>query len=177
MNFKNVKAVFAREFKSYFDSPVAYVFLVAFLVLIGFLTFGVAMFYAPADRLTVQVQSFSYKRGLPDDTSGNGGGFVFDCRALPNPGRYEQYRAYTGKDRPVVEFLEKEPAVAQFLTNAKELVGQSIEKYMERRFTHLSVAFGCTGGQHRSVYCAEQLARWIGENWPDVAVDLSHRER
>ena len=132
---------------------------------------------APADRLTVQVQSFSYKRGLPDDHSGNGGGFVFDCRALPNPGRYEQYRAYTGKDRPVVEFLEKEPAVAQFLTNAKELVGQSIEKYMERRFTHLSVAFGCTGGQHRSVYCAEQLARWIGENWPDVAVDLSHRER
>ena len=131
----------------------------------------------PPDRLTVSVGSFSYKRGLPEDHSGNGGGFIFDCRALPNPGRYEQYRAYTGKDRPVVEFLEKEPAVDRFLDNVKGIVSQSIDKYLERKFTHLSVNFGCTGGQHRSVYCAERLARWIGETYPSVSIDLRHREQ
>ena len=134
---------------------------------------------APATdgRLVVEVQSFSYKRGLPEDNSGNGGGFVFDCRALPNPGRYEQYRVYTGKDRSVVEFLQREEAVAQFLDHAKGIAAQSIEKYLERRFTHLSISFGCTGGQHRSVYCAEQLAAWIRDNYPEVIVDLHHRER
>lgn len=131
----------------------------------------------PPDRLTVSVGSFSYKRGLPEDRSGNGGGFIFDCRALPNPGRYEQYRSYTGKDRPVIEFLEKEPEVDRFIDNVKDIVGQSIDKYLERNFTHLSVYFGCTGGQHRSVYFAERLARWIGETYPSVSVDLCHREQ
>jgi len=127
--------------------------------------------------LTVTVQSFSYKRGLPEDPTGNGGGHIFDCRALPNPGRYEQYRAYTGKDRPVIEFLEREPAVDTFLDHARAIVGQSVDKYLERRFTHLSVAFGCTGGQHRSVYCAERMAQWLSAQYPQVTVDVVHRER
>ncbi len=128
-------------------------------------------------QLTVTVQSFSYKRGLPEDPTGNGGGHIFDCRALPNPGRYEQYRAYTGKDRPVIEFLEREPAVDTFLDHARAIVGQSVDKYLERRFTHLSVAFGCTGGQHRSVYCAERMAQWLRAQYPQVTVDVVHRER
>ena len=131
----------------------------------------------PTDRLTVSVGSFSYKRGLPEDNSGNGGGFIFDCRALPNPGRYEQYQCYTGKDRPVIEFLQGDPAVESFLTNVESIVAQSIDKYLERRFTHLSVNFGCTGGQHRSVFFAEQLARWIVRTYPQVNVVLHHREQ
>jgi aminoglycoside/choline kinase family phosphotransferase len=127
--------------------------------------------------LTVTVSSFSYKRGLPVDPSGNGGGFIFDCRALPNPGRYAEYKTYTGKDRPVIEFLQKEPAVDQFLNHAEALVGQSVEKYMERNFTSLQVAFGCTGGQHRSVYCAEQMARHLSETYPDCQVVIAHREQ
>ncbi len=126
--------------------------------------------------LTVTVSSFSYKQGLPKDTSGNGGGYIFDCRALPNPGRYAEYRCYTGKDKPVVEFLEGDPAVEQFLSGTEQLVGPSIKKYLERDFTSLTVSFGCTGGQHRSVYCAERLAKWITENF-DCHVILKHREQ
>ncbi len=126
--------------------------------------------------LTVTVLSFSFKKGLPTDPSGNGGGFIFDCRALPNPGRYPEYKCYTGKDRPVIEFLKKEPAVDQFLDHAKALVGQSVEKYLERNFTNLQVSFGCTGGQHRSVYCAEHLARWISDTYP-CRVEIHHREQ
>ena len=126
--------------------------------------------------LEVEINSFSFKKGLPADTSGNGGGFIFDCRALPNPGRYPEYQPYTGKDRPVIEFLEKEPAVEQFLDHVKALVAQSVEKYLERNFTSLQVAFGCTGGQHRSVYCAERLARWLSETYP-CQIKKSHREQ
>lgn len=125
-------------------------------------------------RLTVSVRSFSYKRGIPEDTSGNGGGHVFDCRALPNPGRYAEYKNYTGKDRPVIDYLRREPAVDFFLDHAKAIVAQSVDKYHERHFTHLSVNFGCTGGQHRSVYCTEQMGEWLRQTYPDVNVQVEH---
>ena len=126
--------------------------------------------------LVVRVYSFSYKKGIPEDPSGNGGGFVFDCRALPNPGRYPEYKSYTGKDRPVVEFLQGDPAVEQFIAAAEQLVGASVTKYLERNFTNLSVSFGCTGGQHRSVFCAERVAKWLSENYKCQVV-INHIEQ
>lgn len=130
----------------------------------------------PSDTLTVDILSFSFKKGLPTDTSGNGGGFIFDCRALPNPGRYPEYRSYTGKDPSVIKFLQKEPAVDQFLEHVQAIVAQSVKKYIERKFSHLQVAFGCTGGQHRSVYCAERLAAYLRNNY-DCNVVVTHREQ
>ncbi len=137
------------------------------------------IFNEPSQETTLQVSvsSFSYKQGLPEDRSGNGGGHIFDCRALPNPGRYPEYKTYTGKDRPVIEFLQREEAVATFLDHAEAIVSQSVDKYLERHFTHLSVAFGCTGGQHRSVYCAEQLAARLRNRYPTVNVVVTHREQ
>lgn len=128
----------------------------------------------PSQTLTVSVCSFSYKNNLPTDPSGNGGGFIFDCRALPNPGRYTQYKNYTGKDLPVIQFLQQQQPVDQFLSHAFALVVQSVDKYLERNFTHLQVAFGCTGGQHRSVYCAEQLAKRLSEQYPSINICLRH---
>ncbi len=129
------------------------------------------------NTLTVTVTSFSFKQGLPDDPSGNGGGHIFDCRALPNPGRYPEYKTYTGKDRPVIEFLQREPAVDTFLDNVKGIVAQSVDKYLERHFSNLMVSFGCTGGQHRSVYFAEQLAAWLAKTYPQINVVIHHREQ
>ena len=126
--------------------------------------------------LTVTVNSFSYKRGLPYDKNGNGGGFVFDCRALPNPGRYPKYQCYTGKDQPVIEFLQKEPEVEDFIQNAAKMVLNSVRRYQQRGFANLQVNFGCTGGQHRSVYCAEQTAKIIAEQ-AGCKVKVHHLEQ
>lgn len=124
--------------------------------------------------LTVEIKSFSYKNGYPVDLSKNGGGFVFDCRALPNPGREERYREFTGKDREIINYLKDEPAVIAFLDEAEKLVGQSVENYIERGFQNLSVSFGCTGGQHRSVYCAETLAGRLRLRFPAVGFPVTH---
>lgn len=126
--------------------------------------------------LTVTVGSFSYKKGYPADPSGNGGGFVFDCRAIHNPGRYEQYKRLTGRDEPVRRFLEEDGEVLVFLSHVEALVGASVERYLKRGFTSLSVWFGCTGGQHRSVYCAEAIAAYLHQKY-GVRVDLIHREQ
>ena len=126
--------------------------------------------------LTVTVGSFSYKKGYPADPSGNGGGFVFDCRAIHNPGRYEQYKRLTGRDKAVRDFLEDDGEVLVFLSNAEAMVGASVEKYLKRGFNSLAVWFGCTGGQHRSVYCAETMGRYLNERY-GVRVRLIHREQ
>ncbi len=128
------------------------------------------------DRLTVRVSSFSYKKGIPHDPSGNGGGFVFDCRAIHNPGRYLEYKHLTGKDPQVQEFLEEKSTISNFMASVISLVSQSVEVYSSRGFSHLCVSFGCTGGQHRSVYAAEKLAEYLRNNYP-VTVVLQHVEQ
>jgi aminoglycoside/choline kinase family phosphotransferase len=111
--------------------------------------------------LTVQIFSFSFHRGLPRDESGHGGGFVFDCRGLQNPGREDRFKSLTGRDAPVIEYLNREEGVHQFLASALSLVDASVSNYQSRGFKNLMVSFGCTGGQHRSVFMAEQLAKHL----------------
>ncbi|MBI5247423.1 MAG: phosphotransferase [Elusimicrobia bacterium] len=125
-------------------------------------------------KLTVRIQSFSYKKGMPKDDSGHGGGFVFDCRCLPNPGRLVEFKASSGLDAPVVAFLSKEDAVDRWARSAFSLVDQTVEDYGRRNFTDLFVAFGCTGGQHRSVYLAERLAKHLRDQ--GVSAVVAHRE-
>lgn len=127
--------------------------------------------------LTVTVTSFSYKRGVPYDLSGNGGGYVFDCRAVHNPGRYAEYKQLTGMDQPVIDFLEENGEIFPFLDSVKELVASSVERYEKRGFTSLCVNFGCTGGQHRSVYSAKTVGHWISKTYPSVRVIIHHREQ
>ena len=133
--------------------------------------------YQPAKTLTVQIRSFSFKKSLPQDPSGNGGGFVFDCRALPNPGRETKYRNFTGQDQCVIDYLAQYPAVHEFKGHVFAILDQSVNNYLERHFDHLMVCFGCTGGQHRSVYFAEQTAQHIRDKYPGVKVDLHHTAR
>lgn len=133
---------------------------------------------AAGGRLKVRVFSFSYKHGIPTDVSGNGGGHVFDCRALPNPGREERYKKSTGRDADVIEFFARHQAEMEpFIEAAKAIVGISVRNYVSRGFANLMVSFGCTGGQHRSVFCAETIAKWIRESWPEVDVELKHVEQ
>jgi hypothetical protein len=136
-------------------------------------------FASPASdgKLEVKVMSFSYKKGVPQDMSGNGGGYLFDCRSIHNPGRYEPYRKLTGMDEPVIRFLEDDAEIIRYLDHVYAIVDPHVETYYGRGFTNLMVGFGCTGGQHRSVYCAEHLAHHLAERYPDIRVRLIHREQ
>ena len=128
-----------------------------------------------ADTLIVRIFSFSFHRGLPKDDTGNGGGFIFDGRSLPNPGREERFKALTGKDAPVIDYLNQQQSVHQFLASVMSLVDASVTEYQRRGFKNLMVSFGCTGGQHRSVFLAEQTAKRLrGRNRVEVVVH--HRE-
>ena len=125
------------------------------------------------EKLTVRITSFSYRDRIPPDFSGNGGGFIFDCRAIPNPGRYPEYKTLNGTDKPVRDFLEAQPEVRDFLTSTFSLAGQSVEKYISNKWTSLMISYGCTGGQHRSVYSAEKLGRYLREKY-NVNVIVHH---
>jgi len=127
--------------------------------------------------LTITVYSFSFRKGIPEDRSGNGGGYVFDCRGTHNPGRYEQYKQMTGRDEPVIRFLEEDGEILPFLEHAMGLVTPHARRFLERGFTSLQVSFGCTGGQHRSVFCADRMARYLQETFPAARIVLIHRER
>lgn len=129
------------------------------------------------DGLTVKVFSFSYKKGYPEDLSGNGGGFMFDCRGMHNPGRYDQYKPLTGLDREVIDFLEERGEVQDFVETSFSLVRPTIARYLQRGFRSLQVGFGCTGGRHRSVYCAQHFAEMASKVFPDARIELVHREQ
>ena len=109
------------------------------------------------------------------DTSGNGGGYVFDCRSINNPGKFEYYRQFNGMDTEVIKFLEDDGEILVFLDHVYALVDAHVKRFIERKFTHLQVCFGCTGGQHRSVYSAEHLAAHLASKF-DIRVSVTHRE-
>lgn len=171
LGIKNLKYLFADEFPTLADEFPHLAAIAESLIL--------PENTAPAsgESLTVTVQSFSYRKGYPTDPSGNGGGFIFDCRAVHNPGRYDRYKPLTGMDRPVIEFLENDGEIFPFLQNAYELVDSAVEKYLRRGFTSLCVGFGCTGGRHRSVYSAHAMASHLREKYPQVKVVEIHREQ
>ncbi|HEY7352155.1 MAG TPA: RNase adapter RapZ [Terriglobales bacterium] len=126
--------------------------------------------------LAVRIYSFSFHRGgVPKDESGNGGGFVFDCRSIPNPGREERFKSLTGKDAPVIEFLDRQESAHEFASHVRSLIDASVAEYLRRGFKNVMISFGCTGGQHRSVYFAEQLAKHLlGREGLEIKVH--HRE-
>ncbi|MCO5247700.1 MAG: phosphotransferase [Chitinophagales bacterium] len=127
-------------------------------------------------KLKIAVNSFSFKRGIPKDKSGNGGGFVFDCRGLHNPGRYEPYKQLTGKDTEVINFLKTQSKIDEFLESVYKVIDINIQNYLERGFENLQINFGCTGGQHRSVYCAEATCQYIRDKY-GVEIEIHHIEQ
>lgn len=128
-------------------------------------------------KLSVKIYSFAYNKGIPRDYSGNGGSYVFDCRGMHNPGRYQEYKKLTGMDLPVINFLEERGEVQVFMKNVCDLAIKHIDTYLKRNFTNLSFSFGCTGGQHRSVYCAEYLFKYLLNKYSNINVELIHREQ
>ena len=125
--------------------------------------------------LKVSILSFSYLyNGIPADDSGNGGGFVFDCRFIENPGRYKEFRSLTGLDYKVSEFLNNQQSMQDFLNNVYSIIDAAIKNYTQRGFSNLMVSFGCTGGQHRSVYSAQKLSDYIAEKYPHIKTALNH---
>lgn len=127
--------------------------------------------------LTVTIWSFSYKKGIPTDPSGNGGGYVFDCRSTHNPGLYAPYKKQTGLDAPVIQFLEEDAEILTFLSHIYPIVEHHTERFIQRGFTNLTICFGCTGGQHRSVYSAQHVAQHLHNLYPNIHIHLIHREQ
>ncbi len=115
-------------------------------------------------------------KGIPVDYTGNGGGHVFDCRSLPNPGRIAELRDYTGLQNPVIKYLEAQEEVKEFLSHAMEIVDQSVNNYQARKFSNLQINFGCTGGRHRSVYSASKIAEHLQKKYPKILVEVQHME-
>lgn len=170
---KNLKWI-VKNVKLGIDLPALWPALVAITESDQFATFDKNT--SDVSFLNVSVGSFSYKYGLPEDQSGNGGGFIFDCRCIHNPGRYEPYKKQTGRDEPVITFLQNHSNMEGFLSNIYHIVDIAVENYIERSFTNLSIQFGCTGGQHRSVYAADCLAKHLQIKY-GVKVNLFHREQ
>ncbi|HOY39156.1 MAG TPA: RNase adapter RapZ [Bacteroidales bacterium] len=128
-------------------------------------------------KLNVLVHSFSYKKGAPRDYSGNGGGFIFDCRGLLNPGKLNEYSPLTGNDKEVIRFLNNETEANQIVANACKIVAVNIDSYIERNFKNLMIGFGCTGGRHRSVYCCNRLAKTLNKKYRDkIVINVWHKE-
>jgi len=125
------------------------------------------------EKLKVTINSFSYKEGFPKDYTGNGGGFVFDCRSIDNPGRYSEFKNFTGLDEEVIRFLNAKNSVKDFLSSVYSIVDNSVNNYIKRDFKNLMINFGCTGGQHRSVFCAENLAKHLKEKF-DILIEVNH---
>lgn len=125
--------------------------------------------------LKVRIYSFSYLyNGIPDDSTENGGGFVFDCRFIYNPGRNSEFWNLTGKDEKVINFLNEQKEMQDFLINIYKIIDPAIENYLSRNFTDLMISFGCTGGQHRSVYAAEKLQTHLNQKYPEIVTELAH---
>jgi UPF0042 nucleotide-binding protein len=128
--------------------------------------------------LNVKIYSFSYKKsGIPADKTSNGGGFVFDCRFIYNPGREESFKLLTGKDKAIIDFLDKNEIMQEFISNVFSITSAAVDNYLHRDFTNLMFSFGCTGGQHRSVYSAEKLKFLLKEKYGDkIDIIVTHNE-